>query len=161
MIFVGKRTAGHAGGEKARLSHQRNRCAVVRRVEAVVPHRKVDAEMPAVGGLDCLRGVDADVDECRDGNGCQRDVIQVKSSGRAVASQLNVNAMEVGHVGDAECRERNGKLLPGVSRQQHWQRVSRPGAAPVLGIHLQALSAGAAAVRPERESEDGAVLKAE
>src|ERR1043166_1733405 len=114
MVFVRKRTAGHARGQAPHFLQERNGGRMIGLIEVSIPHGEIDTEVAGINGADVLSRIDAEVYSRRWGLGIELNVVHIKGSGCTIAAQLDAESMKIAPVCDGECSEGNYELLPGI-----------------------------------------------
>jgi hypothetical protein len=137
-----------AGPAQGLIVHVRQDEKGVGGVEISVPSRGVDGEHPIINRAHGVGGVDAEVDERGGRIGGQSDVGNVKVGLRRSAGP-NFDALEIGHISDAQLRQGDGELLPGIGWGCHPGLVS-PGRTS-FRQNANRLASSGTAIQPQRE----------
>ena len=155
-IVVGIRAARKTQCARADAGELRQRR---RRVEGVVPLRRVHAEPARVRRADGLRRVHREMRQGRSVDADELEVIEEKSRLRRAVGILDGEPGEICFVGHAERGQGNGVLLPGVGqrRGQMIARRLRGGRRAEVAIHLEQLPAVGAAMEPEADGAVGGI----
>ena len=109
VIAVAPTAARPAQAWAAQLVHQRHGLRVV---HVAVPGDLVDAKDLCIHRAHRLGGVDAQMDGGRRDRGAEGEVIQVNRWLNGTGTQMEIQTVEVGLVGNAQGNQREGDLLP-------------------------------------------------